>query len=98
MVEIPVVLEIEGLCPKHYLEKAFHKLATATLDVQCGRDLDDDTMEWLLAQVDFVVESLAEEDASWDADQRSKMLELLLGVANLNEYVRHSKTLVKHLG
>jgi hypothetical protein len=53
-------------------------------------------MDWLLAQVDFAVESLAEEDANWDADQRSKLLELLLGVANLIEYVRHDTVMARH--
>jgi len=90
-VEIPAGLEIEGLCLQHYLEKAFHKLAAATLDFQCGRDIDYHAMEWLLAQVNFAVESLAQEDAPWDAEQRSMLLELILGIANLNEYMRHSK-------
>jgi hypothetical protein len=47
-------------------------------------------MDWLLNQVDFAVEALGQEDNLWDSDQRSKLLELLLGVANLNEYIRHS--------
>jgi hypothetical protein len=96
-VEIPAALETEGLCLQHYLEKAFHKLATATLDFQCGRDIDDHAMEWLLAQVSFAVESLAEEDAQWDAEQRSMLLELILGIANLNEFMRHSKMVVERL-
>ena len=95
-VEVPVVLEIEGLCLNHYLEGAFQRLTAATQDFQNGRDLDYYTMDWLLAQVDFAVESLAEEDANWDADQRSKLLELLLGVANLNEYVRHETVVARH--
>jgi len=53
-------------------------------------------MDWLLAQVDFAVQALAEEDVKWDDDQRSKLLELLLGVANLNEYVRHSSAMAPH--
>ena len=90
-VEIPAGLEIGGLCLQHYLEKASHKLAAATLDFQCGRDIDYHAMEWLLAQVNFAVESLAQVDASWDAEQRSTLLELILGIANLNESMRHSK-------
>jgi len=89
--EIPVDLETEGLCLQHYLEKAFHNLATATLDFQCGRDIDDRAMEWLLSQVNFAVESLGQEDAPWTAEQRSLLLELILGIANLNEFMRHSK-------
>jgi hypothetical protein len=96
-VEIPAALEIEGLCLQHYLEKAFHKLATATLDFQCGRDIDDHAMEWLLAQVSFAVESLGQEDAEWEAEQRSMLLELILGIANLNEFMRHSKLVVERL-
>jgi len=96
-VEIPAALEIEGLCRQHYLEKAFHKLATATLDFQCGRDIDDHAMEWLRAQVGFAVESLGQEDAEWEAEQRSMLLELILGIANLNEFMRHSKLVVGRL-
>jgi hypothetical protein len=96
--ELPLVLETEGLCLKHYLEKAFDKLAAATLDFQCGQDLDDDTMDWLLAQVDFVVDSLGQEDLNWDAEQRSELLQLLLSVASLNEVVRHSRLAVAHSG
>jgi hypothetical protein len=96
-VEIPAALEKEGLCLQHYLEKAFHKLATVTLDFQCGREIDDYAMEWLLAQVSFAVESLGEEDAQWDAEQRSMLLELVLGIANLNEFMRHSKLVVERL-
>ena len=96
-VRIPAALEIEGLCRQHYLEKAFHQLATATLDFQCGRDIDDHAMEWLLAQVSFAVESLGQEDAEWEAEQRSMLLELILGIANLNEFMRHSKLVVERL-
>jgi len=78
----PCCPRIEGLCLNHYLQGAFQRLAAATQRLSNGRDLDYYTMDWLLAQVDFAVESLAQEDANWDADQRSKLLELLLGVAN----------------
>jgi hypothetical protein len=94
--EVPVVLEIDGLCLEHYLKGAFHKLAEATRDFQSGRDVECQTMDWLLAQVDFAVQALAQEDANWDDGQRSKLLELLLGVANLNEYVRHFSAMARH--
>jgi hypothetical protein len=54
-------------------------------------------MEWLLAQVSFAVESLGQEDAQWDTEQRSMLLELILGIANLNEFMRHSKLVVERL-
>lgn len=88
-VQVPLVLKAEGLCLNHYLEGAFQKLRATTQDFEAGRDVDYRTMDWLLAQVEFVVDVLAQDDANWDANQRSKLLELLLGVANLSEYVRH---------
>ncbi len=95
-VEVPLALEIDGHCLNHYLEGAFHRLAEATQDFQSGRDVDCQTMDWLLAQVDFAVQALAQEDANWVDNQRSKLLELLLGVANLNEYVRHFSAIAPH--
>jgi hypothetical protein len=93
-LEIPIALEAEGVCLKHYVEKASQKLATVTLDFQCGREIDSQAMQWLLAQVNFAVETLAQEDATWDDEERSLLLELVLGVANLNESLRHSKMVV----
>jgi hypothetical protein len=95
-VEVPAVLKTDGLCLNHYLEGAFHKLTAATDDFQSGRDVDYSTMDWLLAQVDFVLEALAQEDVTWDADQRAKLLQLLLGVANLHEYVRRYALTTPH--
>jgi len=89
-VRVPVALKKDGFCPDHYLEEAFGNLALATEHFRHGQTADCRTLDWLLAQVGFVVDSLAEEGTTWDSDQRSKLLELLLGIANLNEYVRHS--------
>jgi hypothetical protein len=93
-VEVPGVLDKEGLCLNHYLDEAFRKLAAATEHSHHGEEVDCVTMNWLLAQVDFTVDRLGQEETNWDPDQRSRLLELLLGVANLNEYMRHSTVLV----
>jgi hypothetical protein len=88
--ELPEILVNEGLCVDHHLEESFQRLAAATESFHREDGVDHETMDWLLNQVDFAVEALGREDNLWDSDQRSKLLELLLGVANLNEYVRHS--------
>jgi hypothetical protein len=87
---VPHVLERERLCIDHHLEESFQKLAVATAGFHREGGVNHETMDWLLGQVDFAVEALGQEDNHWDSDQRSRLLELLLGVANLNEYVRHS--------
>lgn len=87
---VPEILEEEALCIDHHLEESFQRLAVATEGFHRDDAVNDETMDWLLGQVDFAVDALAREDNLWDSDQRSKLLELLLGVANLNEYIRHS--------
>jgi len=88
--EVPEILEHEALCIDHHLEDSFQKLAAATEGFHRDDEVDNETMDWLLGQVDFAVDALAREGNHWGSEQRSKLLELLLGVANLNEYIRHS--------
>jgi hypothetical protein len=90
--ELPVVtgLEQEGLCINHYLEVAFQGLWKVTESVHTERDADPVTLDWLFAQVDFAVETLAQQNNLLDTKQRTRLLELLLGVVNLHEHMRHS--------
>jgi hypothetical protein len=95
-VDVPWRLEKEGLCLNHYLEEAFQKLAAEKGALHRGEGVNHNTLDWLLVQMDFAVESLVQEDTNWDSEQRSRLLELLLGVANLNEYVRHTSVPARH--
>jgi len=88
-VEVPEGFNEKGLCLEHYLHDATRKLEAATDNFRRGRDVDNETFHWLLAQLDFVLETIGDESSSLGADNRSKLLELLLGIANLNEFVRH---------
>lgn len=87
--EIPESLTAQGLCLDHYLEYAFQKLDLATQHSRFGQGVDQHTLEWLLVQVDCIVETMGGENIVLDPHKQSKLLELLLGIANLNEYVRH---------
>lgn len=83
-------LEQEGLCINHYLEVAFQGLREVTESVHTERKADQVRVDWLFAQVDFAVETLAQDGSLLDTSQRTRLLELLLGVVNLHEYMRHS--------
>ncbi len=89
-LQVPAGLQREGLCLDHYLDLAFQKLCETTAQLRRGENADLGGIDWLLAQVDFVVDSLAENDREQEAEQRTRLLELLLGIVNLNEYVMHS--------
>jgi hypothetical protein len=88
-LETPVSLRVQGLCLDHYIDEAFQKLDLATDQSRYGEGFDQNNFEWLLEQVDHIVEALGEEAIVLDPVKHSKLLELLLGIANLNEYVRH---------
>ncbi len=71
------------------------ELETAKNKFSSGLGVDGESMDWLLAQVDFVVETIGNENLILDDFQRSELLELLLGVANLNECIHHSSATVR---
>ncbi|MGH9678941.1 MAG: hypothetical protein ACRD4Y_03240 [Candidatus Acidiferrales bacterium] len=93
--EVPDGFRERSLCVEHYLEFANVRLENAAEDFRSGQGVDADTMDWLLGQVDFVVETIGNENVALSEAQRSQLLQLLLGVANLNEYIRH-ETAVLH--
>jgi hypothetical protein len=53
--------------------------------------IDEDSHNWMLAQVDFLVESLGSETGGMEESLRSSLLQLVLAIANLNQQIR-SKT------
>ena len=86
------------LCLEHYLSEATEKLDTTADCFRCGLGVDDETMDWMLLQVDFVVETIGNDSLDLSEDDRSKLLQLLLSVANLNEFIRHSMAVAVHAG
>ena len=97
-LEIPRALTAQGLCTDHYLEVAFQKLVRATHHFRRGKDVDHQTLEWLVAQVDCIVEIVRAETSALNPEKHTKFLELLLGIANLNEHVRRQLIVIKHAG
>lgn len=86
---VPMLLRIEGLCPEHFIEQAFAS-ATKALD-HCGHSLpvDQRLVDWLLSDAAFIARDLTERADALPAAQRDRLLELLLCLANLHEYVQH---------
>ncbi len=88
-----------GLCPDHYLGDATERLGQASDRLKCGLGVDSESLEWLLDQVDFVVELIGTDPQGLAENQRSEFLQLLLAVANLNEEIRQrsAATRVAHM-
>jgi hypothetical protein len=88
--EVPKAFGDTGFCLEHYVADATQRLDAAKDSLGSGRGVEDQKLDWLLAQVDFVVELIGDESLAPTEAQRSKLLELLLGIANLNEHIRRS--------
>jgi len=53
-------------------------------------------MDWLLDGAEFAVQSLSQDGFMISPMQRLKVLELLLGLSNLQEYLRHHSVRVSN--
>jgi hypothetical protein len=86
---IPAALTAERLCLSHFLDEAFSR-ADHTLGLcREGFSINATELEWLLADALAIVNNLDDEITGLNPDLRDRMLELLLILANLHEYVAH---------
>ncbi len=88
---IPPSLASEHVCLEHFLDEALMRTDKATELCREGRPIDPKGLEQSLSDALTIVSSLDEETAGLDPGKRDRMLELLLSLANLHEYVaQHS--------
>ena len=72
----------------NYLAESTQELNAITEIVNLGEMVDHNSREWMLAQVDFIIETIGNEDLEIGDEMRSNLLQLLLAIANLNEQIR----------
>jgi flagellar biosynthesis regulator FlaF len=77
-----------------YIEEASQKLAIITNRVQQEEGVDWESRNWLLSQVEFVVDTIGDEKLQLSEDLQSRLLQLLLAIANLNEEVRRQESAI----
>lgn len=94
---IPRGLATEQLCLNHFLDEAFVRTDHALQCCRQGRSLNSSTVDWLLSDALAVVKNLEESADQPAPDQRDRMLELLLILANLHEYVAHHSVKLERL-
>lgn len=86
---IPNSLASQQLCLDHFLDEAFVRTNHTFGRCREGLPLTAGDLEWLLTDALAIVTNLEEEVGEPDPGQRERMLDLLLMVANLHEYVAH---------
>ena len=93
IIEQPTSIGESGPRLDDYLLKSRQELEVITELVSRGKVVDRDSRDWMLAQVDFIVEAIGDENLELGDELRSNLLQLLLTIANLNEQVRHQASL-----
>jgi hypothetical protein len=71
------------------LDDAFTRVAQTLALCQLGQPLGTETVDWLIEQGDLAVRLLSGGGMAKSSEERAKLLELLLCLANVQEYVRH---------
>ena len=81
---------LDGGVPRldNYLRESTQELNAITGLVSRGGVVDRDSRDWILTQVDFIVETIGNEGLELGDEMRSDLLQLLLAIANLNEQIR----------
>lgn len=77
------------LCLDHFLQETFARANQSLSQCQQDQPLDPATLEWLLEDARQAVQLLLGAPGSETAAERDKLLDLLLSLANLQEYIRH---------
>ena len=86
---IPPSLASEEVCLRHFLDEAFHRTGEVMQQCQQGRPIESTRLERLLADALAIVNNLDEDAGAPPPEERDRMLELLLSLANLHEYAAH---------
>ena len=75
-----------------YVAQSSQTLAEIGEILQRRGNIDADSHAWLLAQVEFIVDTIGDDSLELTEDLRSALLQLLLAIANLNEEVRRQRS------
>jgi hypothetical protein len=82
-------LTAESLCLDHFMDQTFARATQALELCQQAQPLNPSALEWLLADARIATQALVGEPDGHEPSQRERLLDLLLCLSNLQEYVRH---------
>jgi len=82
-------LAAESLCTDHFVQHAFFSAQQALDRFQQALPVHPHTLEWLFSDAAFHARKLTQRNATLTNAQKDSLLELLLCLTNLHEYVSH---------
>ena len=87
---IPQSLVEEEVCLEHFLDEAFNRVDEAMEQCREGRPIDAPRLQRLLTDALAIVNNLEEDANDPNSEERDRMLELLLSLANVHECAAHN--------
>ena len=93
VIDLHTSLDEGGAHLDDYLLKSTQELNVLTELANRGEVVGRDSREWMLTQVDFIIETIGNEGLELNDEMRSNLLQLLLAIANLNEQIRSQASL-----
>jgi len=93
VLDLDTALSTGSLELETYVEESTRRLDAIARLATRGELVDRESREWMLNQVDFIVETIGQEGLELDDELRSNLLQFLLSIANLNEHIRHQNAL-----
>jgi hypothetical protein len=88
LIDLPSISVRDNLWMEEYLSQSTGRLDSITALADQGEKIDRDSRNWMLNQVDFIVESLGADTGDLDESVRSGLLQLILAIANLDQRMR----------
>jgi hypothetical protein len=83
------ILAADFLCLDHFLEQSSNRASQALERCQQALPLDSKTVDWLLSDAQHAAVALAIRPDQHGTDDQDRILDLLLCLTNLQEYIRH---------
>jgi flagellar biosynthesis regulator FlaF len=93
VIDIHTSCAVGDLDLDRYLVKTTQQLEEMIELANRGETVSHDSRDWMLTQVDFIIEAVGNEALELNQELRSDLLQLLLAIANLNEQIRHQASL-----
>jgi hypothetical protein len=93
VIDVPKNSDESGSRFVTYLQESRQKLGAIVDLFDRGEVVDHDSHSWMLAQVDFIVDLVGNDDLELGDEIRRDLLQFLLAVANLIEQIRQQASL-----
>ena len=93
--EVQPPLASEGVCLEHFVELVVRRADQVRRQCVQAQPVDAETLDWLLSDAPHVIQSLSNGASPSHPGEGEKILELLLCLANLQDYIAHHSLSVK---